>query len=76
LFTSAKVSQLDLLPQGCPEAKKTVLAMLKEMDSCGFGSYTNHRVGEGTGPKKVPNRHIVRFNREFLKAGLVCRIFS
>jgi hypothetical protein len=42
--------------------------MLKEMDSCGFGSYTNHRVGEGTGPKKVPNRHIVRFNREFLKS--------
>ena len=70
LFTSAKVSQLALLPQGRPEAKKRVLAMLAEMDVCGFGNCTNHRVCESACPKNVSIRHIARFNREFLKAGV------
>ena len=73
LFVSAKVSQFALLPQGRPEATPRVLAMLKEMDSCGFGNCTNHRVCENACPKEVSITHIARFNREFLKAALVGR---
>jgi succinate dehydrogenase / fumarate reductase iron-sulfur subunit len=74
LFVSAKVSQFALLPQGRPEAYTRVLAMLKEMDNCGFGNCTNHRVCESACPKEVSIIHIARFNREFLKAGLFSRL--
>ena len=70
LFVSAKVSQFALLPQGKPEANHRVLAMLKEMDNCGFGNCTNHRMCESACPKEVSITHIARFNREFLKAAL------
>ncbi len=70
LFVSAKVSQFALLPQGKPEASQRVLAMLKEMDNCGFGNCTNHRMCESACPKEVSITHIARFNREFLKAAL------
>ncbi len=73
LFVSAKVSQFALLPQGRPEATKRVLAMLKEMDNCGFGNCTNHRACENACPKEVSITHIARFNREFLKAALFAR---
>jgi succinate dehydrogenase / fumarate reductase iron-sulfur subunit len=73
LFVSAKVSQLALLPQGRPEATQRVLAMLKEMDTCGFGNCTNHRVCENACPKEVSITHIARFNREFLKAAFFAR---
>ena len=73
LFVSAKVSQFALLPQGQPEATRRVLAMLKEMDNCGFGNCTNHRACENACPKEVSISHIARFNREFLKAALFSR---
>jgi succinate dehydrogenase / fumarate reductase iron-sulfur subunit len=74
LFVSAKVSQFALLPQGRPEAKQRVMAMLRQMDTCGFGNCTNHRVCESACPKEVSITHIARFNREFLKAGLFGRL--
>jgi len=70
LFVSAKVSHLALLPQGKPEATRRVLSMLREMDNCGFGNCTNHRVCENACPKEVSISHIARFNRQFLKAAL------
>ena len=73
LFVSAKVSQFALLPQGRSEATQRVLAMLKEMDTCGFGNCTNHRVCETACPKAVSITHIARFNREFLKAAFLAR---
>ena len=74
LFVSAKVSQFALLPQGRAEATRRVMAMLKEMDSCGFGNCTNHRACENACPKEVSISHIARFNREFLKAALFARM--
>jgi succinate dehydrogenase / fumarate reductase iron-sulfur subunit len=71
LFVSARVSQLALLPQGQPEAKQRVMAMLRKMDNCGFGNCTNHRMCENACPKEVSISHIARFNREFLKAALL-----
>lgn len=73
LFVSSKVSQLALLPQGQPEAKKRVLSMLKEMDNCGFGNCSNHKACENACPKGISISHIARFNREFIKASIFGR---
>ena len=75
LFVSAKVSHLALLPQGKPEANRRVVAMLKEMDLCGFGNCTNHRACESACPNGISITHIARFNREFLKAVLKNKSF-
>jgi hypothetical protein len=53
--------------------RQRVLAMLNEMDSCGFGNCTNHRVCETACPKEVSITHIARFNREYLKAALFAK---
>ena len=43
LFTSAKVSQFALLPQGQVEAADRVMNMVRQMDLEGFGNCTNNR---------------------------------
>ncbi len=70
LFTSAKISQLCLLPQGKPERKQRALAMVETMDEEGFGNCTNYRECEMVCPKNISIRNIARLNREFLKASL------
>jgi succinate dehydrogenase / fumarate reductase iron-sulfur subunit len=71
LFTSAKVSQLALLPQGQPERSARVRRMVERMDREGFGSCTNHRECEAVCPKGISIDHIARLNREFLKSSFV-----
>lgn len=68
LFTSAKVSQLCLLPQGNAERKERALSMVEQMDAEGFGSCTNFRECEAVCPKGISISNIARMNREFLKA--------
>ncbi|MGE0086552.1 MAG: succinate dehydrogenase/fumarate reductase iron-sulfur subunit [Desulfococcaceae bacterium] len=68
LFTSAKISQLALLPQGKPEAAKRALNMVRAMDALGFGNCTNERECEAECPKEISIVNIARMNREFLKA--------
>ncbi|HMN32040.1 MAG: succinate dehydrogenase/fumarate reductase iron-sulfur subunit [Chitinophagaceae bacterium] len=68
LFTSAKVSQYALLPQGGPERKTRVLNMLNQMDKEGFGSCTNTGACEAECPKEISISNIARLNREFLNA--------
>lgn len=70
LFTSAKVSQLCLLPQGQPERQRRALAMVETMDREGFGNCTNARECEAVCPKGISIRNIARLNREFLAASL------
>ena len=70
LFTGAKISQLALLPQGHPEAKKRALAMVCKMDKLGFGNCTNEKECEAECPKEISITNIARMNREFLKSGL------
>ena len=53
LFVSAKVSQLNLLPQGKPEALRRAKAMLSKMDELGFGNCTNTRACEAECPKNI-----------------------
>jgi succinate dehydrogenase / fumarate reductase, iron-sulfur subunit len=70
LFTSAKISQLALLPQGHAERKKRALAMVERMDEEGFGNCTNARECEAVCPKGISIRNIARMNKEFFKAVL------
>lgn len=70
LFTSAKISQLCLLPQGQPERKSRALAMVETMDREGFGNCSNERECEAVCPKGISIRNIARLNREYLKAVL------
>ena len=70
LFVSAKVSQLNLLPQGKPEALRRAKAMLSKMDELGFGNCTNTRACEAECPKNISISNIARLNREFIIAKL------
>ena len=69
LFTGAKISQLALLPQGIPEAKRRALMMVKKMDELAFGNCTNEKECEAECPKEISIVNIARMNREFLRAG-------
>ncbi len=71
LFVGAKISHLALLPQGKPEAAKRALSMLRKMDELGFGNCSNETECEQVCPKAISITNIARFNREFLKAGLL-----
>ena len=73
LFVSAKVSQLNLLPQGQPEKHRRVQAMVTQMDHEGFGSCTVTGSCEAVCPKEISLNFIAKLNRDYavalLKAG-------
>jgi succinate dehydrogenase / fumarate reductase iron-sulfur subunit len=73
LFTSAKVSQFALLPQGQVEAADRVLNMVKQMDLEGFGNCTNTGACEVECPKGISIENIARMNRQFLKSSLTSK---
>ena len=68
LFTSAKVSQFALLPQGRVEATERVQSMVRQMDLEGFGNCTNTGACEVECPKGISLENIARMNREYLMA--------
>ena len=70
LFTSAKVSQFALLPQGRVEATHRVLNMVRQMDLEGFGNCTNTGACEVECPKGISLENIARMNREYLMASV------
>ncbi len=70
LFTSAKVSQFALLPQGRVEASERVLNMVRQMDLEGFGNCTNTGACEVECPKGISLENIARMNREYLSASV------
>ncbi len=70
LFTSAKVSQLFLLPQGRVEAAERVQNMVAQMDKEGFGNCSVQGACEAECPVGISLENIVRMNREYLKANL------
>jgi succinate dehydrogenase / fumarate reductase, iron-sulfur subunit len=71
LFTSAKISQLALLPQGAPERTARALNMVAQHDAEGFGSCTNTGACEAECPKGISLANIARMNREYLGAALL-----
>ncbi|KQC32411.1 fumarate reductase [Nonlabens sp. YIK11] len=68
LFTSAKISQYALLPQGELEATERVEAMVRQMDEEGFGNCSNTGACMVECPKGIKLENIARMNREYLKA--------
>ena len=66
LFLSAKVSHLGHLPQGQPERKERVRAMVARHDREGFGHCTNINECEAACPKEISVEHIAQLNRDFI----------
>jgi len=63
LFVAAKVSHLGLLPQGEIESIDRTQSMVKQMESEGFGSCSNHRHCESVCPKNISIDNITRMNK-------------
>jgi succinate dehydrogenase / fumarate reductase, iron-sulfur subunit len=70
LFTSAKISQLALLPQGQVERKERAEKMVAQMDAEGFGACTNIGSCAAECPKGISLTNIARMNREYFSASL------
>jgi succinate dehydrogenase / fumarate reductase iron-sulfur subunit len=70
LFVAAKISHLAVLPQGHPERKSRVLAMIEQHDKEGFGACSNQYECEAVCPKEISVRNIARANWEYLRASL------
>ena len=71
LFTSAKVGQYAVLPQGQPERAKRALQMVNTHDSEGFGACTNTYECEAACPKEISTGWIQRLHREYVRAAVV-----
>lgn len=67
LFTAAKLTHLNLLPQGQAERFKRSEAMVETMDSY-FGSCTNHGECESACPKQISIDVIAMMNSDYRKA--------
>lgn len=74
LFTSAKVGQYALLPQGQAERDQRVLNMVAQMDKEGFGACTNHYECEAACPKGISVEFIALMNRDYIKASLFGKV--
>ena len=68
LFTGAKIAHLAMLPQGQPEKRKRVLAMVEQMEAEGFGDCSNHAECEAVCPKGISIEAIAVMRREYFKA--------
>jgi succinate dehydrogenase / fumarate reductase iron-sulfur subunit len=73
LFTAAKITHLNVLPQGQPERDERTLNMVAAMDREEFGSCTNHAECEATCPKAIPLEFIAGLNRDLLRSVLYPR---
>ncbi|PWU20118.1 MAG: succinate dehydrogenase [Verrucomicrobia bacterium] len=65
LFVAAKVSHLNLLPQGKIEKDRRVLNMVKQMDAEGFGNCTVTASCEAVCPKEISLSFIAKMNRDY-----------
>ena len=70
LFTAAKITHLNSLPQGQPQRDQRTLDMVAAMTEEVFGSCTNHGECEAVCPKEIPIEFIGRMNRDLIHATL------
>jgi succinate dehydrogenase / fumarate reductase, iron-sulfur subunit len=68
LFTSAKLTHLNALPQGQPQRDQRTLSMVAAMANEGFGSCTNHGECAVVCPKEIPLEFIGKMNRDLMRA--------
>ena len=74
LFLSAKVSHLAQLPQGQPERRDRVRAMVAQHDFEGFGHCTNINECEAACPKEISVAHIAQLNRDFITSAVAAAV--
>jgi len=65
VFVAAKVSHLNLLPQGKAEKDQRALNMVRQMDAEGFGNCTVTGSCEAVCPKEISLSFIAKMNRDF-----------
>jgi succinate dehydrogenase / fumarate reductase, iron-sulfur subunit len=65
LFVAAKVSHLNLLPQGKAEKDRRAVNMVKQMDAEGFGNCTVTGSCEAVCPKEISLNFIAKMNRDY-----------
>jgi len=70
LFTAAKITHLNSVPQGQPQRYQRTADMVAAMSDELFGSCTNHGECEAVCPKKIPIEFIGRMNRDLIHATL------
>jgi len=68
LFTAAKASHLNLLPQGQPERYTRVARMVRQMETEGFGACTNMGECEAVCPKEISMDFISMLNKDLIGA--------
>src|SRR6202035_3435629 len=68
LFTSAKLTHLNSLPQGQPQRDQRTVGMAAAMANELFGSCTNHGECEAVCPKQIPLEFIGKMNRDLIRA--------
>jgi len=68
LFTAAKLTHLNSLPQGQPQRDERTLGMVATMTGERFGSCTNYGECAVVCPKQIPLEFIGRMNRDLLRA--------
>jgi succinate dehydrogenase / fumarate reductase iron-sulfur subunit len=72
LFTAAKVSHLNMLPQGKTERYDRAVLMVNQMDEEGFGGCTNIGECEAVCPKEISLDFIAMMNRDLIGGYLAC----
>ncbi|MDM8528759.1 succinate dehydrogenase/fumarate reductase iron-sulfur subunit [Anaerolineales bacterium HSG24] len=70
LFTSAKMGNLNHLPQGQTERYQRVVNMVTQMDKEGFGACTNMGECEAVCPKEINLDFIAQMNKDLITAAL------
>ena len=70
LFTGAKVSHLNSLPQGKAEKERRSVLMVQAMDEAGFGGCTNIGACESVCPKSINLDVIAQLNRDYHTSSL------
>lgn len=70
LFTGAKVTHLNLLPQGKAERERRVISMVGAMDEAGFGNCTNYGECQAACPKEIKLDVIAKMNRDYAVASV------
>lgn len=68
LFTSAKLTQYAMLPQGQPEREIRTLRMVNKMDEEGFGNCSNIGECSAACPKNIKLENISRMRRDYMRA--------
>lgn len=71
LFTSAKITQLAILPQSQEERKERALRMISQMDAEDFGHCSNTEACEVECPQGISVLNIARMNYEYNRASFL-----